>query len=186
MNHLGTKRLETERLCLRPFMLSDTDAMYQNWASDSNVTRFLTWPTHENVDITRMVLSDWIGHYNENHFYQWAIVPKDLGQPIGSIAVVHLDEQVSKAEIGYCIGKPWWHQGFTSEALDAVIKYLIDDVGINRVEARHDAKNPNSGGVMRKCGMSYEGTLRQADRNNSGICDSCVYAVLAGDLRKDV
>jgi ribosomal-protein-alanine N-acetyltransferase len=49
---------------------------------------------------------------------------------------------------------------------------------MNRVEARHDLNNPHSGGVMKKCGMRYEGTLRRADRNNQGICDTAVYGML--------
>lgn len=82
------------------------------------------------------------------------------------------------AHIGYCIGKQWWHKGITSEALRSVIKYLFEEVEIRRIESRHDPRNPNSGAVMQKCGMKYEGTLRQADWNNQGVCDACYYAIL--------
>ena len=68
-----------------------------------------------------------------------------------------------------------------SEALGAVIDFLFDEVGVNRVESRHDPRNPNSGAVMKKCGMKFEGTLRQSDRNNQGICDACYYAILADE-----
>lgn len=68
-----------------------------------------------------------------------------------------------------------------SEALGAVINFLFDEVGVNRVESRHDPRNPNSGAVMKKCGMKFEGTLRQSDRNNQGICDACYYAILADE-----
>jgi ribosomal-protein-alanine N-acetyltransferase len=64
------------------------------------------------------------------------------------------------AHIGYCIGRKWWHSGITSEALESVIQFLIEEVGLNRIESRHDPRNPNSGAVMKKCGMKYEGTLR--------------------------
>lgn len=57
------------------------------------------------------------------------------------------------AHIGYCIGRKWWKQGITSEALKAVIDFLFDEVKTNRIEARHDPRNPNSGLVMKKCGM---------------------------------
>ena len=184
MQHLGTKRIETERLILRRFHLDDAQAMFQNWASDPEVTRFLTWPTHESVEISSMVLADWTSHYGEDHYYQWAIELKGLGQPIGSVAAFNLNEQVSRAEVGYCIGRPWWHQGIMTEALDAIISYLIDDVGLIRVEAYHDVRNPHSGDVMRKCGMQYEGTQRSAGINNLGICDLCWYGILASDRRK--
>ncbi|MCR2022236.1 GNAT family N-acetyltransferase, partial [Blautia pseudococcoides] len=83
--------------------------------------------------------------------------------------------------IGYCIGKNWWHKGVTSEALKEVIRYFMEEVQVNRVESRHDPRNVNSGKVMQKCGMKYEGTRRQADLNNQGICDASGYAILAED-----
>ena len=64
-----------------------------------------------------------------------------------------------------------------SEALGAVIDFLFDEVGVNRVESRHDPRNPNSGAVMKKCGMKFEGTLRQSDRNNQGIIASASLTV---------
>jgi len=181
VRHYGTKCIETDRLLLRPFAMEDASAMFTNWASDPEVTRYLTWPTHDSIDITAMVLADWIAKYEQADYYQWAIVPKDIGIPVGSISVVHHNDRVMKMEIGYCIGRSWWNRGITSEALAAVIDFLMDEVGAQRVEACHDPRNPNSGAVMRKCGMQYEGTQRQAGINNSGKCDMCWYAILASD-----
>lgn len=180
MKHLGTQTLETPRLWLRRFAIQDAQAMYDNWASDPEVTRYLTWPTHEHIDITKTILEDWTSRYHEETYYQWAIVPKDNDdQPVGNIAVVSLDDRIEKATIGYCIGKNWWHQGITSEALKAVIDFLLTDVGLRRVDAYHDPRNSRSGSVMKKCGMQYEGTLRASDRNNQGICDACWYSILS-------
>ena len=69
----------------------------------------------------------------------------------------------------------------TSEALARVIPFFFDVVKANRIESQHDPNNPNSGNVMRKCGLQYEGTLRQADFNNQGIVDAARYALLARD-----
>lgn len=178
MNHTGTVRLETERLVLRRFTPDDARAMLGNWANDAEVTRFLTWPVHDSIDVTAGVLEDWLAQYERPNFYQWAIELRELGEPVGSISVVELREAAESAEIGYCIGRRWWRQGFTSEALQAVIDHLFAGVGALRVCAKHDTHNPNSGKVMRHCGMTYEGTLRQAARNNQGICDVSVYSVL--------
>ena len=60
VNHCGTKPIETDRLILRRFESTDADAMFQNWASDPEVTKFLTWPTHPNVEVSRFVLNDWV------------------------------------------------------------------------------------------------------------------------------
>ena len=181
MKHLGTGTLETERLILRRFTLEDAQPMYNNWASDPEVTKYLMWPTHTGVDVTRAILEDWIPHYEEDNYYHWAIVLKELGEPVGSMAVVRQDDLAQTAHIGYCIGRRWWHKGITSEALKAVMDYLFDEVGINRIESRHDPRNPNSGKVMQKCGMKYEGTLRSSDWNNQGICDACYYALLKSE-----
>ncbi len=95
------------------------------------------------------------------------------------MGAVAFNEKARSVEIGYCIGEKWWRRGYTSEALSAVIRFFFEEVGVNRVYSEHDPRNPNSGRVMEKCGMKYEGTLRQADFNNTGICDTCVYGILA-------
>lgn len=95
--------------------------------------------------------------------------------------MVNHDDRIGKAEIGYCIGRKWWHRGIMSEALKAVIDFLFDEVSYQRIEARHDTRNPHSGAVMQKCGMKYEGTLRQSDWNNQGVCDACWYASLKNE-----
>lgn len=178
MQHQGTKILETERLILRPFQAGDDEAMFRNWASDPTVTRYLTWPAHESIQVTQWVLNAWIGQYDQPGHYQWAIVLKASGEPVGSIAAVNVNDSAQWVEIGYCLGKNWWRQGIMSEALKRVMDFFFREVGVGRVQARHDPRNPGSGGVMRKCGMSFEGVLRQADRNNQGICDAVMYSIL--------
>ena len=179
MKHCGTQTLETKRLILRRFTVRDADAMYTNWASDPEVTRYLTWPAHAGVETSRAVLADWTAAYAQESCYQWAIVLKDRAdEPIGSIGAVDVSDDIAAVQIGYCLGRRWWHQGIMSEALGAVMDFFFDAVGCNRVAGRHDARNPHSGMVMQKCGMKYEGTQRSADRNNQGICDTSWYALL--------
>ena len=182
MKHCGTQRLETDRLILRRYVRVDAAAMYKNWASDPEVTKYLMWKTHSSPEVSQSITDDWVKQYTNDNYYHWAITLKDnADEPVGDIAVVGMNEEVSMAHIGYCIGKAWWHQGITSEALKAVIDFLFDVVDVNRIESRHDPRNPNSGAVMQKCGMKYEGTLRSSDWNNQGICDACYYALLKSE-----
>ena len=182
MKHCGTQVIESERLVLRRFTLDDAEAMFRNWARDPEVTKFLTWPAHANVDITRAVLEDWVSSYQREDYYQWAIVLKENGdEPIGSISAVEQRDDISMVHIGYCLGRAWWRQGIMSEALKSVMDFFFDRVGANRIESRHDPNNPHSGMVMKKCGMRYEGTMRSSDRNNQGVCDTCWYALLRSD-----
>ena len=179
LTHKGTRTIRTERLILRRFCPEDGQAMFDNWASDDEVSKYLTWPTHTDVSISQWVVNDWVMSYEKDDFYQWAI--EFDGQIIGSISVVDYRADVARASIGYCIGRNWWHRGIMSETLKAVMDYLFDEIGFNRIEACHDANNPNSGKVMAKCGMKYEGTHRQSGRNNQGICDEVFYALLKSE-----
>lgn len=183
MEHLGTKRMETERLILRPFVMEDADAMFRNWASDPAVTRYMTWPTYEKKETADLILSQWTASYKDPGFYQWAIELKSIGEAIGSISVVFHNDKICSAHMGYCIGSQWWGQGIMTEALRALLDFLFDEVGFNRVEAMHDTNNPASGAVMRKCGMKQEGIFRQYIRSNLGIGDASMYALLASDRK---
>lgn len=180
LKHKGTVTIETSRLILRKARMSDAEPMFRNWANDPEVTKFLTWPTHGKIEVTETLLASWVDSYHRKDYYQWMIILKEIGEPIGSI-MANTVGRAESAHIGYCIGKAWWHQGIMSEALKAVMDFLFDEVGFHRIESLHDPNNPNSGKVMRKCGMKYEGTLRQADRNNQGICDACYYGLLASE-----
>jgi RimJ/RimL family protein N-acetyltransferase len=181
--HKGTQTIETARLILRRAVREDAQPMLQNWAADPEVTKYLTWQPHESIQVTQQLLDGWVTEYEKSDYYHWMIVLKELGQPIGSLLVTTVGRAQS-AHVGYCIGKAWWHQGIMSEALQAVIAYLFEEVGYHRIESMHDPNNPNSGRVMRKCGMKYEGTAHAADRNNQGICDADYYAILRSDWSK--
>ena len=183
MNHQGTQTIITERLILRPFVVADAEGMYHNWASDPEVTKFLSWQPHVSAGATAQLLSDWTSHYTELTYYNWAMELKEEREVVGSLGVVRQDERTQSMEIGYCIGKKWWNRGLTTEALTAVVAFLFEEVAVNRIELHHDTNNPASGRVMAKSGLTLEGTHRRAGINNQGICDLAVYAILAEDYR---
>lgn len=178
MNHIGTQYIETERLILRQFALADAQAMFDNWASDGEVTKFLTWPTHADVSVTEGILGEWVSQYGDDIYYNWAIVLKEHGpEPVGNINVAHWHENGDTPEIGYCMGRRWWHRGIMTEALGAVLDFLFERVGVEQIAALHDTNNPHSGGVMRKCGMTFQGIREKSDRNNQGVCDAAHYSI---------
>ena len=111
---------------------------------------------------------------------------KELGEPIGAIDVVNFRGDIEEAEIGYCLGADWWHMGIMTEAFKRVIRFLFGEVGVNRITATYDSINPHSGDVMKKCGLQYEGTSRQAGRNKKGICDVARYSILKEDCEKSL
>ncbi len=183
MNKVGTQTIETDRLILRKFRLEDAEDMYANWASDPEVTRFLTWQPHPNVDATKSLLSDWIQRYEDGGYFNWVMELKETGKAIGNISVVKLKENTETADMGYCMSRAYWGKGLMPEALRAVMDFLFDVVGVNRVAACHDVNNPKSGRVMDKAGMKQEGILRVAGRNNLGICDEVWHAMIRSDRK---
>ena len=182
LNHKGTVTIETERLFLRPFTMEDTEAMFLNWANDEAVCRYMTWPPHENVEVTRELLTRWTGCYDALDYYNWAIVLKGSNpELIGNISVNRIREDTLCATMGYCMSRAHWGKGIMTEALSALVDFFFDQVGFNRIDADHDIENPASGRVMEKAGMRFEGTARQGGRTNRGIVDICHWAILKSD-----
>lgn len=178
MEHKGTKVIETERLMLRKFKIYDAEGIFKNWASDAEVTKYLTWEPHNSIADTKELLKKWIRNYKEDNFYHWAIVLKEEEKLIGSISVVKSSEKTELAHIGYCLDKDYWNKGIMTEASKAVIDFLFTEVKYHCIQSSHDPRNGASGAVMKKCAMKHDGTLRQADYNNQGICDACYYSIL--------
>lgn len=160
MNHTGSKPLKTERLYLRPFCEGDAEEMFKNWASDKEVTKYLTWTPHENIEQTRALLKLWEAQSKEKNVYHWAITYR--GEVVGDINLVAVNEYCEKGIIGYCLSRKVWGLGIMTEALKEVVRYLFEEVGFSRLEATHSVSNPASGKVMEKCGLLYEGTFRKS------------------------
>ncbi len=179
MNHQGTKTIETERLILRKITERDIPLAFKNWTNDEKVTEFLTWLPHGDIYVTDELFKSWIEKYESNSYYHWVIELKEINEPIGTINGHNINDKVCSLGIGYCIASNWWGKGIVTEALSALLKFFFEEVGANRIEAVHDPLNIGSGRVMEKCGMKYEGTLRQAYRCNKGIIDARVYSILA-------
>lgn len=167
--------IQTKRLFLRPLTVSDASDMFNNWANSKIATEYLTWPPHESLSQTQARLS--IRETEED----WGILLQETNQVIGTITVVENKIATQTKVIGYVIGEDYWGQGYMTEALDAVINYLFKHTDVNRIEASHDAENLASGKVMKKNGMTFEGILRQAGRNNRGIVDLVLYSRLRED-----
>ena len=94
------------------------------------------------------------------------------------------DDSILQVDLAYELGPDWWNRGLMTEAVSVTLSFFLREVGLNRVFAYHAAENPASGRVMQKCGMVYEGTLRQAGKCNHGIIDVVCYSMLASDFIK--
>ncbi|MDF2543652.1 MAG: N-acetyltransferase [Herbinix sp.] len=182
MQHKGTKTIEMVRLKLRKFEMSDSQDMFQNWANDPEVCRYLSWAPYGSLTAVQLKMKEWVEDYYSDT-YRWAIELNSTRQVIGSISIFGADDKKQACEVGYCIGTAWWGQGIMTEALRAVLHYMFYEVGFHRIQAVHDSRNVASGRVMQKVGMQYEGILRHATISRDGIyVDYVVYAKLSTDL----
>jgi [ribosomal protein S5]-alanine N-acetyltransferase len=185
LNHKGTKEMETDRLVLRKFRETDASNMYNNWASDSEVTKYLSWDAHSSVESTKQLLNMWVSEYNDLEHYQWAIELKENGELIGNISLIEIDNYNETCEAGYCISKSIWNKGIVTEALLKIIEFAFNEIKFERIGAHYDIANVASGRVMEKCNFKYEGTLRKIYKNNYGDSIDCkYYSILKDELVK--
>lgn len=146
-------QLETERLILRKLKESDAEVAYNNWTSDEEVSKFVRWSTHKNLEETKEYLREKEKNGTNKDDYDWGIVLKENGELIGEISAFKAENK--RYELGYNIAKKCWRKGYTTEALKCVMKYLINEVGIKNFKASHAISNPASGAVMQKAGFKY-------------------------------
>lgn len=172
--NMGTKTLETKRLILRKFTLDDAEGMFNNWATDSKVNKYLAWNIHKNVEETRNIISKWISKYEDGN-YNWIVEKKDTHEVIGSICEEGKNIKNKTISLGYCYGSKYWNNGYASEVLRRVIEYLLNEEDYYLVEANYRSSNPASGKVMEKSGMKYDGTLRDRKIDPDGKRASVVY-----------
>ena len=183
LNHKGTIEIETQRLILRRFTSEDSDSMFNNWASDEDISKYMRWEKHKNIEETKTIINQWLLDYNRASFYIWAITLKESDEPIGSIGLFVINENDVCGDVGYSIGKKYWGQGITTEALRAVLGFAFENIGFNRIETYHSINNPASGKVMQKSGMTLEGFARQKYKSICGFEDCNMYSILKEDFK---
>jgi ribosomal-protein-alanine N-acetyltransferase len=181
MKHLGTKIIETENLLLRKYVLNDAEDIFNNIMSDKEITQ----NPHKTIEQTKDEINNWIKKYKETNYYEWAIELKNKKKIIGLICTINVNEQTKSCEIAYTISQKYWNKGYATEALYYVLRFLINDVGYNRIQGGHLIDNPASGRVMEKAGMKYEGTLRQDTINwkTGKLIDSKIYSIIKDDIK---
>lgn len=176
---------ETERLILRGLELADAPRL-QLLAGDYDVARWTENIPHPYPD---GLAEDFIKRTQAQaeveplETYTWGIVSKAEKLVIGGIGLM-TNRKHQRAEIGYWVGKPYWRQGYTTEASQKVIQFGFERLGLNRIYAMCVAQNVGSSGVMKKLGMVYEGTKRQHAHRDGQIYDYEFYAILRDEYEQ--
>jgi RimJ/RimL family protein N-acetyltransferase len=147
-----TKKMETERILLRPWLESDAETLYK-YASDPEVGPRAGWPPHKSVEESLEIIRTVF-----NAEGMWAVIWKESGKAIGCVgylpaAASNLKIAEDQAEVGYWIARPFWGKGICTEALQMVIDYCFNEKGFTMLWGDYFPSNPASGRVMEKCGF---------------------------------
>ena len=147
----------TERLHLRRPQISDAPQIFDSYAQDEDVCRYMTWLPYEDLRAYEDWLSDKIA---------------SIGKKVQTYVICHVDNKSRvigmldatikghKAEVGYALAKEEWGKGYMTEAVSKLLEALLAEPDIYRVSAVCDLENLGSSRVMEKSGMTYEGILR--------------------------
>jgi len=174
--------LRTHRLLLRAFKPEDA-AVVRALASDKDIassTATMPHPYEEGV------AEAWIGTHEEA-FQQGESVILAITIPAPDLLIgcigLELNQEHKRGELGFWVGKPYWNNGYCTEAVQVVLEYGFEILGLDRIYAFHFTRNPASGRVMQKVNMKHEGRMRQHFLKWGVREDLEVYGILKTDLR---
>lgn len=174
--------LTTARLILRPMRVGDCYDMFE-YASRRDVTEFLTWSPHRDVEYTKTYLSYIANHYKLGDFYDWALELKSEGKMIGTCGFTRFAFSHDSAELGYVVNPVYRGNGLAPEALCAVMRFGFDELGLNRLESKFIVGNDASRRVMEKVGMQFEGIMRGGMRIKGHYRDVGTCAALRNEWK---
>jgi ribosomal-protein-alanine N-acetyltransferase len=174
--------LTTEHLILRAFHLGDAPRVQELAGEKAIASTTLNIP-HPYED---GMAEDWIETHTEafekSESVTFAIVLKQENALIGAVGLA-LNAAHDRAELGYWIGVPYWNNGYASEAARAVLEYGFVERKLNRIYASHLTRNPASGRVMRKIGMTHEASFREHVKKWGEYEDLEMYGILRDEFR---
>ncbi len=150
--------ITTARLVLRPPVREDAQAIYDGYAQDSEVARYVIWLPHRSLADTHEFLDHFIRHGEEERSYPWVMIRAEDDALIGAM---HLRVDPPRAEFGFNIARPHWNGGYGTEAVQGVIAFAFSLPDVERVQAVCHVDNSASARVMEKAGMRREGRLER-------------------------
>lgn len=172
--------LETQRLRLRKLSMRDAGDIFE-YASIPEVAAHVMWEYHRNISDSVHFLRFVTKQYEDGYPAPWGIIHKELGKLIGTIGYHVWSVQHGFAEVGYALSKEFWNKGYTTEAFSEVINFGFEHMALKRVEATCMLPNNSSEKVMQKCGLKFEGILRQRLFAKGEFHDLKMYSMLRSE-----
>ena len=146
--------LNTPRLALVALSLEHAPAVF-TYTSDPDISRLVAWPRHENLEASRRFVARSMVGYAEGGYYEWGLIRRADQAFLGTCGFGALDVARGVGDIGYVIAKPYWGQGYATEAVAAVLQFGFLQLGLRVIEAQAFPENIASLRVMAKLGLRY-------------------------------
>lgn len=162
--------IETDRLILRPLEVSDSEAVFE-WTGDERVAEYMIYPCHENIEVTEEWLKSLESLENE---YVWGFVRKSDGKLMGS-GSIRFRTAENVWSFGYNLRYDCWGNGYATELVKQMIKYVVQNHNAKEFVAQHAVDNKASGRVMEKCGLVFENYSGYSKSDGSKTFRSKVY-----------
>jgi RimJ/RimL family protein N-acetyltransferase len=152
------ERLHTERLVLRRPRPEDAQAIFEAYAQDPEVVRYLTWRPHRSLEETAALVEQAARDWETGRAFRYVLVRRREDRAIG---MVELRPDGHRLELGYVLARRYWNRGYMTEAVQTVVLWALAQPTIHRVWAVVDVDNRASARVLEKAGMQLEGVLRR-------------------------
>lgn len=149
--------IETPRLLLRRPVPADALGIFEAYAQDAEVARYMTWVPHQSVETTMRFVAFCLDNWQREAAFPWVMVMRDTEELIG---MVEARIRMPAVDIGYVLARRYWGRGLMTEAVQAVVKWALAQPGVCRVWATCDVENTRSSRVLERVGMQREGILR--------------------------
>jgi ribosomal-protein-alanine N-acetyltransferase len=175
--------LETERLRLRPFSLTDAGAVQALAGAREVASTTLNIPHPYDDGMAEAWIRTHVPGYEADEQATFALTLRETQELVGAIGLV-INRPHGRAELGYWVGIPFWNQGYATEAARELLRFGFEELELNRIFAQHVVRNPASGRVMQKAGMQHEARLRQHTNKWGVFEDIDLYGVLVHEWRE--
>lgn len=168
--------MQTDRLILRYFELSDAKEMYENWGKDKTITKYMLWKNYNSIDDAIKTIKFYQEQIKNNTgFICYAIQRKEDNKLIGSVNI-NINKRHKHGDLGYLIGKDYQKKGYMKEALDKLTDFYFSK-GLVRISAEVMVDNTSSIKLLEKCNFKLEGRLRKKYLRKDGkYTDVFIYA----------
>lgn len=173
--------LETERLVLRPYSPADARRVQEMCGDWAVVSTTINLPHPYPDGAAEQWISTHADSFRQGTEVTLAITLKPEGLVAGSMSLA-VNKNHRRGELGYMVAKEHWNHGYCTEAARALMSFGFKVIDLNRIQATHLTRNPASGRVMQKLGMSREGLLRQHVLNRGAFEDLVMYSILRSEF----